>query len=85
MTTCPTASTTGYTFGIAKNCPKELENERALNYQFIQSYDLSDDDIERLIKPTMDEIKDVLYADYAKTVLFLKGARSQCRKRSSRR
>lgn len=75
----------GYTFGIAKNCPKELENERALNYQFIQSYDLSDDDIERLIKPTMDEIKDVLYADYAKTVLFLKGARSQCRKRSSRR
>lgn len=64
----------GYTFGIAKNCPKELESERTLNYQFIQSYDLSDDDIERLIKPTMDEMKDVLYADFAKTILFLKGA-----------
>lgn len=64
----------GYTFGIAKNCPKELESERTLNYQFIQSYDLSDDDIEKLIKPTMDEIRDVLYADLAKTILFLKGA-----------
>lgn len=64
----------GYTFGIAKTCPKELEQERTLNYQFIQSYDLSDEDIEQLIKPTMDEIKDVLYADRAKTILFLKGA-----------
>lgn len=64
----------GYTFGIAKTCPKELEQERTLNYQFIQSYDLSDDDIEALIKPTMDEINDVLYADHTKTVLFLKGA-----------
>lgn len=63
----------GYTFGIAKACPKELEQERTLNYQFIQSYDFSDDDIEQLIKPTMDEIKDVLYADVAKTILFLKG------------
>ena len=64
----------GYTFGIAKTCPKELERERTLNYQFIQSYDLSDDDIEELIRPTMNEIKDVLYADPVKTVLFLKGA-----------
>lgn len=64
----------GYTFGIAKTCPKELETERTLNYQFIQSYDLTDDDIEELIKPTMDEIKDVLCGDATKTVLFLKGA-----------
>lgn len=63
-----------YTFGVAKTCPKELESERTLNYQFIQSYDLSPDDIEKLIRPTMDEIKDVLYADVAKSVLFLKGA-----------
>lgn len=64
----------GYTFGIAKTCPKELESERSLNYQFIQSYDLSDEDIEELIKPTMDEIHDVLHADRFKTLLFLKGA-----------
>ena len=64
----------GYTFGVAKTCPRELESERTLNYQFIQSYELDDADMEQLIKPTMDEIKDVLYADWAKTVLFLKGA-----------
>lgn len=63
-----------YTFGVAKTCPKELESERTLNYQFIQSYDLDDNDIEELIKPTMDEIKDVLYADTAKSILFLKGS-----------
>lgn len=64
----------GYTFGIAKTCPKQLEKERNLNYQFIQSYDLDDDDIEELIAPTMNEIKDVLRGDWRKAVLFLKGA-----------
>lgn len=63
----------GYTFGIAKACPKVLESERSLNYQFIQSYDLDDDDIERLIAPTMNEIRDVLGGDWRKTVLFMKG------------
>lgn len=69
-----TSINNGYTFGVAKTCPKELERERNLNYQFIQSYDLEDDDIEELIKPTMDEIRDVLGGDWRKTVLFLKGA-----------
>lgn len=64
----------GYTFGIAKTCPKVLEKERNLNYQFIQSYDLNDEDIDKLIAPTMNEIKDVLHGDWRKTVLFLKGA-----------
>ncbi|MBR1525559.1 MAG: hypothetical protein IJ640_02735 [Prevotella sp.] len=64
----------GYTFGVAKTSPKELESERNLNYQFIQSYDLDDDDIDELIAPTMDEINDVLGGDWRKTVLFLKGS-----------
>lgn len=63
----------GYTFGIAKTCPEELESERNLNYQFIQSYDLSDEDIDELIAPTMNEIRDVLGGDWRKTILFLKG------------
>lgn len=63
----------GYTFGVPKTCPKALENERTLNYQYIQSYDLSDEDIEELIHPTIKEIKDVLGGDWRKTVLFLKG------------
>ena len=63
----------GYQFGIAKVCPKSLENERTLNYQFIQSYELSDADIDELIAPTIEEINDILYNDYHKTILFLKG------------
>lgn len=63
----------GYTIGIAKTSPKYLENERNLNYQFIQSYHLSDDDIDELISPTMEEIRDVLGGDWKKTILFLKG------------
>ena len=64
----------GYTFGVAKVCPRELENERTLNYQFIQSYDLTPEDVDELIAPTMEEIREILYADYNKTVLFLKGS-----------
>lgn len=62
-----------YTFGIAKTCPKELETERDLNYQFIQSYNLNDDQINELIQPTIDDIKDILSGDYKKAILFLKG------------
>jgi len=63
----------GYQFGIAKVCPENLESERNLNYQFIQSYNLSNDDIDELIEPTMSEINDILHADYRKTLLFLGG------------
>lgn len=63
----------GYTFGVAKTCPKKLEGERNLNYQFIQSYDLEDGDINELISPTLNEIQDVLGGDWRKTVLFLNG------------
>lgn len=63
----------GYTFCITKTCPKELSVEQTLNYQFIQIYHLDDEAIEELIRPTMDEIKDVLSGDIAKTILFLKG------------
>ncbi len=62
-----------YQFGIAKVSPKVLEQERNLNYQFIQSYDLSDEEIDELIAPTMAEIEEILHADYHKTILFLKG------------
>lgn len=63
----------GYTFGVPKVCPKELESERSLNYQFIQSYDLTDEEIDELIEPTMRDIKDALGGDWRKTILYLKG------------
>lgn len=62
-----------YTFGIAKTCPKELESERDLNYQFIQSYNLNDGQIDELIQPTIDDIKDILSNDWRKAILFLSG------------
>lgn len=63
----------GYSIGIPKTCPKELENERMLNYQFIQSYHLSDSNIDELISPTVNQIHDVLGGDWRKTLLYLKG------------
>lgn len=62
-----------YSFSITKELPEKLENERNLNYQFIQSYNLTDEDIYRLISPTVDEIKDIISGDINKTILFLKG------------
>ena len=64
----------GFTFSITKVYPNELEEERNLNYQFIQSYELSDEDIKQLAMPTISEIKDVLGGDYYKSLLFLKGS-----------
>ncbi|HBY19629.1 MAG TPA: hypothetical protein DEG71_01195 [Clostridiales bacterium] len=63
----------GYTFSITKMTPEKLENERNLNYQFIQSYEFSDEDIDELINPTVQEISDVLGNDPIKSILFLKG------------
>lgn len=63
----------GYTFGVAKTCPKVLENERSTNYQFIQPFMLDDDDIQELIAPTLNEFHEVLHDDWRKSVLFLKG------------
>ena len=64
---------------VAKMLPKELENVRNMNYQFLQSYELSDKDIDELIKPTVDYIKGAIGLingddiDYGKMLLFLKG------------
>lgn len=62
-----------YTFGVAKVTPEELEDEHTMNYQFLNPFDLTDDDIDKLIEPTMSEIQDVLSDDWRKTVLFAKG------------
>ena len=64
----------GHTFAVTKACEDKLENERTLNYQFIQSYDLTDDEIKELVKPTIDEIKETICGDVDKTLLFLRGA-----------
>lgn len=62
-----------YTFAITKASEEELENVRTMNYQFLQSYDFTDEQIEELIAPTVNEIKDILSDDYRKTILYTKG------------
>ncbi len=62
-----------YTFAITKISEKELENVRTMNYQFLQSYDFTDEQIDELISPTIEEIKGILSDDYRKTILYTKG------------
>lgn len=64
----------GHGFAVTKVCERELENERTLNYQFIQSYDLTDDEIKELVQPSIDEIKETICGDADKTLLYLRGA-----------
>lgn len=62
-----------YTFCATKECPKTLEGERSTNYQFVQPYDFSDEQIEQLVSPTVEMIRDVLGGDWRRAVLYLKG------------
>lgn len=62
-----------YTFAVTKTAPEQLEDRRSLNYQFIQSYDLTDDQIDELIAPTVREFQDVLTGDWRKALLFMCG------------
>ena len=62
-----------YTFGVPKVAPKALDTWRATNYQFLQSFDLTDEQVNELIAPTMQEIHDVIVGDYRSALLFLRG------------
>ena len=63
----------GYGFSVTKETPKELDNERMLNYQYIQCLDLSDEEIDLLISKDIKEIKEVIGENYIKSILFGKG------------
>ena len=62
-----------YTLRVAKTAPHEVDNVRQLNYQFIQSLNLSDEDIQELISPTVNEINDTLGLDPRKSLVYLCG------------
>lgn len=63
----------GYSCALAKTAEFKCDEERYTNYQFLQSYKLTDEEIKELCQPTIDEFKDVLGLDYRKTLLFMKG------------
>lgn len=62
-----------YEFAVTKTTPEELENVRDTNYQFLQSYQFTNDEIKELCQPTVDEIKSVIGLDYKKSLAFLVG------------
>lgn len=63
-----------YTIRVAKTAPHEVDNIRQLNYQFIQSLPMSDEDIDELIYPTVSEIKDIVGMNVDKTIAYLCGS-----------
>lgn len=61
----------GYGFSVTKISPPILEEQRELNYQYLQSYEFTDEDIQELCAPTVKYLRDAMCGDYASTVRFL--------------
>ena len=61
----------GYQFSVTKISPKVLEEKRELNYQYLQSYEFTDEDIMELCDPTIQYLRDSMGGDYSSTVNFL--------------
>lgn len=64
----------GYEFCIAKSTPHELRNVHTTNYQYIQDFKLSDEQIDALIEPTVTKIKECLGLDWRKLLLYMCGS-----------
>jgi hypothetical protein len=63
----------GYEFCVAKSSPRELRNVHTTNYQYLQDFKLSDEQIDRLISPTVTKIKECLGLDWRKLILYMCG------------
>ena len=66
-----------YTFRVAKTASdyEDMDEVRQLNYQFIAPLRLNEDDVRDLVKPTVDEISDILGGDYRKSLVYLCGSK----------
>ena len=66
-----------YTFRVAKTAVnyEEMDEVRQLNYQFIAPLKLTREDVKDLIKPTVNEITDILGGDYRKSLVYLCGSK----------
>lgn len=61
----------GYGFGVTKIISSHLEDQRELNYQYLQSYEFTEEDIKELCAPTVNYLKDACCGTYDATVKFL--------------
>ncbi|HYK74858.1 MAG TPA: hypothetical protein VEV44_17330, partial [Pseudoneobacillus sp.] len=64
----------GHSWGITKVNSKVDKEMSLLNYQYIQTLQLSKDDISNLIKPTVEWIEKICNGDKLYTLLFLLGS-----------
>ena len=63
----------GYEFCIAKSAPHELRNVHTTNYQYLQDFKFTDEQIDELIEPTVSRIKECLGLDWRKLILYMCG------------
>ena len=63
----------GYDFCIAKSTPHELRNVHTTNYQYLQDFKFTDEQIDELISPTVSKIKECLGLDWRKLILYMCG------------
>lgn len=63
----------GYEFCIAKSTPHELRNVHTTNYQYLQDFSLTDEQIDKLIEPTVSKIQECLGLDWRKLILYMCG------------
>lgn len=61
----------GYVFSVTKIASQKLEEQREINYQYLQSYKLNDDDIKELCDPTINWLKSSMGGKYEDTIKFL--------------
>ncbi len=64
----------GYEFCIAKSTPHELRAVHTTNYQYLQDFSFTDEQIDELIAPTVTKIKDCLGLDWKKLILYMCGS-----------
>ena len=64
----------GYEFCIAKSTPHELRNVHTTNYQYLQDFKFTDEQIDELIEPTVSKIKECLGLDWKKLILYMCGS-----------
>lgn len=63
----------GYEFCVAKSTPHELRNIHTTNYQYLQDFHFTDEQIDELILPTVSKIKECLGLDWRKLILYMCG------------
>lgn len=63
----------GYDFCIAKSAPHELRNVHTTNYQYLQDFKFTDEQIDELVAPTVTKIKECLGLDWRKLILYMCG------------